>query len=110
MSPNSRVGGVPARAPASNDPVNPSRNTDAWDVSGSNIVIRDCDVSVGDDDFTCGGGTSNVLITHCTYGSGHGVSLGSYTNGGVSNITVTDCTFNGTDAGIRIKSDRDRGG
>ena len=104
------VRGVTIRAPASNDPVNPSRNTDACDVSGTNILIRDCDVSVGDDDFTCGGGTSNVLITHCTYGSGHGVSIGSYTNGGVSNITVTDCTFKGTECGIRIKSDRDRGG
>ena len=104
------VRGVTIRAPASNAPVNPSRNTDACDVSGTNILIRDCDVSVGDDNFTCGGGTSNVLITHCTYGSGHGVSIGSFTNGGVSNITVTDCTFKGTECGIRIKSDRDRGG
>jgi len=109
-STNITVRGVTIRAPASNDPVNPSRNTDACDVSGSNILIRDCDVSVGDDDFTCGGGTSNVLISHCTYGSGHGVSIGSYTNGGVSNITVADCTFKGTECGIRIKSDRDRGG
>lgn len=109
-STNVTVRGVTVRAPASNAPVNPSRNTDACDVSGSNILIRDCDISVGDDNFTCGGGTSNVLITHCTYGSGHGVSIGSYVNGGVSNITVTDCTFKGTEAGIRIKSDRDRGG
>jgi polygalacturonase len=107
---NITVRGVTIRAPASNDPVNPSHNTDACDVSGTNILIRDCDVSVGDDDFTCGGGTSNVLITHCTYGNGHGVSIGSYANGGVSNITVTDCTFKGTECGIRIKSDRDRGG
>jgi polygalacturonase len=109
-SSNITVRGVTIRAPASNDPVNPSRNTDACDVSGTNILIRDCDVSVCDDDFTCGGGTSNVLITHCTYGYGHGVSVGSYANGGVSNITVTDCSFKGTEAGIRIKSDRDRGG
>src|SRR6185369_413041 len=43
-------------------------------------------------------------------GNGHGVSIGSPTAGGVSNITVEDCTFNGTDCGIRIKSDRGRGG
>ena len=36
--------------------------------------------------------------------------IGSYTQGWVSNITVTDCTFNNTEYGIRIKSDRDRGG
>jgi polygalacturonase len=51
-----------------------------------------------------------VLIQHNIYGNGHGVSIGSYTNGGVSNITVRDCTFTGTDCGIRIKSDRGRGG
>jgi polygalacturonase len=104
------VRGVTIRAPASDDPVNPSHNTDACDVSGHNVLIRDCDVSVGDDNFTCGGNTSNVLIYHCTYGYGHGVSIGSFTNGGVSNIAVIDCTFTHTEAGIRIKSDRDRGG
>lgn len=98
------------RAPASEDPVSPSHNTDACDVIGRHILIEDCDVSVGDDNFTCSGGTSDVLITNCTYGFGHGVSIGSHTVGGVSNLTVVHCTFNGTDAGIRIKSDRDRGG
>lgn len=98
------------RANPSTDPINPGHNTDACDVSGKNILIQDCDVSVGDDNFTCGGGTSDILITNCTYGYGHGVSIGSPTSGGVSNITVINCTFNNTEAGIRIKSDRDRGG
>jgi polygalacturonase len=104
------VRSVTIRAPASDDPVCPSHNTDACDVKGKNILIQDCDVSVGDDNFTCGGGTSDVLITNCTYGFGHGVSIGSYTQGGVSNITVVNCTFNRTESGIRIKTDRDRGG
>ena len=101
---------VTVRANPSTDPVTPSHNTDACDVSGKNVLIQDCDVSVGDDNFTCGGNTSDVLITNCTYGYGHGVSIGSYTFGGVSNITVINCTFNNTESGIRIKSDRDRGG
>ncbi len=109
-STNVTVRGVTIRAPASTDPVNPSHNTDACDVSGSHVLIQDCDVSVGDDNFTCGGGTSDVRITHCTYGNGHGVSIGSPTSGGVSDITVEDCTFTNTECGIRIKSDRDRGG
>ena len=104
------VRGVTIRAPASDDPVLPSHNTDACDVKGKNILIQDCDVSVGDDNFTCGGNTSDVLITNCHYGFGHGVSIGSYTQGGVSNITVVNCTFHDTEAGIRIKTDRDRGG
>lgn len=109
-STNVTVDAVIIRAPASDDPVNPSHNTDACDVSGKNILIQNCDISVGDDDFTCGGGTSDVLIRNCTYGYGHGVSIGSPTKGGVSNITVENCTFTNTDCGIRIKSDRDRGG
>jgi len=104
------VRGVTIRAPSSEDPVCPSHNTDACDVKGRNILIEDCDVSVGDDNFTCGGDTCNVLIRNCRYGYGHGVSIGSYTQGGVSNITVVNCTFHDTDAGIRIKTDRDRGG
>jgi polygalacturonase len=109
-SSNVTVRGVTIRAPASTDPINPSHNTDACDVSGAQILIQDCDVSVGDDNFTCGGGTSGVLITNCTYGYGHGVSIGSHTADGVSNITVVNCTFNKTECGIRVKTDRDRGG
>jgi polygalacturonase len=104
------VRGVTIRANPSTDPVNPSHNTDACDVTGKRILIQDCDVSVGDDNYTCGGGTSDVLITNCTYGYGHGVSIGSYTSPSVSNFTVVNCTFNNTEQGIRIKTDRDRGG
>lgn len=104
------VRGVTVRAPASTDPVCPSHNTDACNVKGNNILIQGCDISTGDDNFTCGGNTANVLITNCTYGYGHGVSIGSHAQGGVANITVTDCTFNNTESGIRIKTDRDRGG
>ena len=109
-SSNVTVRGVTIRANPSSDPVNPGHNTDACDVSGSHILVQDCDVSVGDDNFTCGGGTSDVLITNCTYGFGHGVSIGSHTAGGVSDFTVVNCTFNNTEQGIRIKTDRDRGG
>ena len=107
---NVTVSGVIVRAPASDDPVNPSHNTDACNVSGHRILIKNCDISTGDDDYTCGGNTSDVLITNCKYGYGHGVSIGSPTHGGVSNITVENCTFTNTECGIRLKSDRDRGG
>lgn len=107
---NVTVNHIIVRAPASDDPVNPSHNTDACDVTGRKILIKNCDISTGDDDYTCGGGTSDVLITGNNYGYGHGVSIGSFTKGGVSNITVENCTFKNTECGIRIKSDRDRGG
>lgn len=107
---NVTVSAVTVRAPASDDPVNPSHNTDACNVTGHKILIKNCDISTGDDNYTCGGGTSDVLITGCKYGYGHGVSVGSPTAGGVSNITVENCTFTNTECGIRLKSDRDRGG
>jgi polygalacturonase len=108
---NSTVQGVTVRAPSSSDPVTPSHNTDACDVSGTNTLVENCNISTGDDDFTCGGGTHDVLLTNNVYGNGHGISIGSYTDhGGVSNITVINCTINGADNGIRIKSDNDRGG
>ena len=107
---NVTVDGIIVRAPASDDPINPSHNTDACNVTGKKILIKNCDISTGDDNYTCGGGTSDVLITNNKYGFGHGVSIGSPTNGGVSNITVENCTFTNTECGIRLKSDRDRGG
>ena len=107
---NSTVRGVTVRAPSSSaNP--PSHNTDACDVSGTNILVEGCDISVGDDDYTCGGGTHDVLLTNNVYGNGHGISIGSYTDsGGVSNITVINCSITGADNGIRIKSDDGRGG
>ena len=108
---NNTVQGVTVRAPSSSDPVTPSHNTDACDVSGTNTLVQNCNISTGDDDFTCGGGTHDVLLTNNVYGTGHGISIGSYTDsGGVSNITVINCTISGADNGIRIKSDNDRGG
>jgi polygalacturonase len=109
QSSNITVRGVTVRAPASDDPVNPSHNTDACNISGTHALVENCDISTGDDNFTCGGGTSNILIRNNTYGYGHGVSIGSPIKGGVSNITVEHCTFTNTECGIRIKSDRDRG-
>jgi polygalacturonase len=109
-SSNVTVSGVIVRAPASDDAVNPSHNTDACDVAGKDILIKDCDISTGDDNFTCGGGTTNVHIMNCKYGYGHGLSIGSYTKGEVANFLIENCTFTNTEAGIRIKSDRDRGG
>ena len=102
---NTTVRGVTIFAPGN------SPNTDACDVSGTNVLVMNCNISEGDDDFTCGGGTSGVLLTNNTYGNGHGISIGSFTDsGGVSNITVINCTMSGAVNGIRIKSENDRGG
>ena len=85
-----------------------SPNTDGIDLIGTNCLVTGCSISDGDDCIALGstGSTSSsTLITNCAFGSGHGLSIGSNTSGGVSNLTVANCTFNGTEYGIRMKSD-----
>jgi polygalacturonase len=93
-----------------------SPNTDGMDLGSSNVLIQGCSISCGDDNIEIGGSSAaalDITISNCTFGTGHGVSLGSLVNGsggGVQNLLVSNCTFTGTDYGIRMKSDRDRGG
>lgn len=95
-------------------------NTDAIDPSVSrNVTITKCLIDVGDDNVAVKSGKrmdgrefacENLTITDCTFKHGHGLSIGSETVGGVKNVVVKNCTFEETDNGIRIKSDRKRGG
>jgi polygalacturonase len=96
-----------------------SPNTDGIDPSGINFLIEHCTIDNGDDDIALKPGyridsslpsCDNFLVTDCTFLHGHGMSIGSGSAGGVENLLVRDCTFNGTDAGIRLKSSRQRGG
>jgi hypothetical protein len=87
-----------------------SPNTDAIDTWYWNgINITHCNLSEGDDNVAMNSYSHNVTVTNCTFGNGHGVSVGSYGTS-VENITVDSCTFNGTTNGIRLKSERGRGG
>ena len=90
----------------------PSPNTDGLNFVGTNSVIENCHISVGDDNIAMGstGPINDLLITNCTFGTGHGVSIGSGISVGISNLTVINCTFNGSDYGIRMKSDTNSGG
>jgi polygalacturonase len=97
-----------------------SPNTDAIDpFSSSNIVIDHVFSSVGDDNVAIKSGeinspgpdapSKNITITDCTFENGHGLSIGSEVAGGVQNVHAERISFKGTDQGIRIKSNRDRG-
>jgi polygalacturonase len=97
-----------------------SPNTDAIDpFSSSNVVIDHVYEDVGDDNIAIksGAGNSpgpnapsrNITITNCTFLHGHGLSIGSEIAGGAQNITADHIQFDGTDNGIRIKANRDRG-
>jgi polygalacturonase len=103
----------PANAP-NTDGINPS--------SCRNVRISDCFIHVGDDCITIKSGRDaearqygkpceNITITNCVMLSGHGgVVIGSEMSGGVKKVSISNCVFDGTDAGIRIKSMRGRGG
>jgi polygalacturonase len=112
---NITIQNLTIQAPDSAIGVPPSHNTDGIDLAETNCLIENCNISVGDDNVAMGsssGLSRDITITNCTFGYGHGVSIGSFTFSGVSNITVIDCTFNQTQNGIRLKSDNDtkRGG
>ena len=92
-----------------------ARNTDGIDPSSStNITIAYCDIDTGDDNVaikaSATGPSANLTIAHNHFYAGHGMSIGSNTDGGVNHVRVSDLSIDGADNGIRIKSDRSRGG
>jgi polygalacturonase len=100
------------------DPKSP--NTDAIDpFASTDIVIDHVYADVGDDDIAIKSGainspgpdspSKNITITDCTFDHGHGLSIGSELAGGAQNIHAERIHFKGTDQGIRVKANRDRG-
>ncbi len=91
-----------------------SPNTDGIDPGGRNINISNCYIDTGDDNIAIKAGTGShtdgVTVRDCAFLHGHGLSMGSELNDGVENFTAQNITFDGTDNGLRIKSDRTRGG
>ncbi|MFB6138300.1 MAG: glycoside hydrolase family 28 protein [Halobacteriaceae archaeon] len=98
-------------------------NGDGIDVDSSRHVrISDCYIDAGDDAICLKSGKdepgrevgepcAQITVTNCTVEAGHGgVVIGSEMSGDVRDVTVTNCTFTGTDRGIRIKTQRGRGG
>jgi polygalacturonase len=112
-----RVDGVTIENPV------PSPNTDGINPeSCRNVQIVNCRIDVGDDCVTLKSGLDavgrqagqpdeNITIANCVMLRGHGgVTIGSEMSGGVKNVAVANCVFQGTDIGIRVKSQRGRGG
>jgi len=98
-------------------------NGDGLDIdSCTSVRVADCFFDVGDDCLCLKSGinedgrrvgrpTENVAVTNCTMLRGHGgIVFGSENSGGIRNVTVSNCQFIGTDRGIRIKTNRARGG
>jgi polygalacturonase len=97
-----------------------SPNTDGIDpFSSSHILIDHVFMSNGDDNVAIKSGAINspgpdapstyITIRDCTFERGHGLSIGSEIAGGAQHIYAERIHFKGTDQGIRIKANRDRG-
>jgi polygalacturonase len=92
-----------------------ARNTDGIDPGNStNVTIAHCYIHTGDDQVAikapAGAPTTHMSIVHNHFYSGHGMSIGSPTDGGASAIRVSDLSIDGSDNGLRIKSNITRGG
>ncbi len=100
-----------------------AQNGDGLDLeSCRNVVVCGCSLDVGDDAICIKSGrdkegrdrnkpTENVIIDGCRVYHGHGgFVIGSEMSGGARNILLRKCLFIGTDAGLRFKSTRGRGG
>lgn len=93
--------------------VDGSPNTDGIDMDATNVEVVNSSISDGDDHIAIGGTTAfmhDILVTNCLFGTGHGMSIGSFTSAGISNLLVINCGWNGSENGIRDKSERSRGG
>jgi polygalacturonase len=97
-----------------------SPNTDAIDpFSSSHVLIDHVFADVGDDNIAIKSGaigspgpdepSRDITITDCIFLHGHGLSIGSEIAGGARNIRAERIYFEGTDNGIRVKANRDRG-
>jgi len=106
---NVTVDGISINTPS------PSPNTDGIDCSAAKALIENSRITDGDDHIAMGDGNvghlcHDITVENCLFGNGHGVSIGSYTDGGLSNLLVLNCVWTNGGAGIKVKSDIDRGG
>lgn len=99
-------------------------NTDGIDPdSSTNVCIEDCYIESGDDLVAVKSGwdqyginmarpSSNIIVRKVsgTTPTCSGVGIGSEMSGGISNVTIEDMHIWDSAAGVRIKSDKGRGG
>ena len=98
-------------------------NADGINICTSDTAyVFDSTFDTGDDciNFNAGVGAdgakenypdNNIRIFNCTAKRGHGgVAFGSFTAAWIQNVLVEDCNFDGTEIGLRFKTNQSNGG
>ena len=80
-----------------------SHNTDGVSIWGPYVNIYNCNISNGDDNVVCDDDAQYIHVWNCDFGTGHGASIGSFTNN-IKHVWFDKITMNGTTAGIRMKT------
>ena len=83
-----------------------SHNTDGISIWGPYVNIYNCNISNGDDNVVCDNDAQYIHVWNCDFGTGHGASIGSFTEN-VKHIWFDNISMNGTTAGIRMKTGQD---
>jgi len=98
---------------ANGDGIDPDSSVDSY--------IFNCTFSTGDDCIAIKSGKNpegniiakpceNIRITDCKFIKGHSLAIGSELSGGVKNVVIRDCELGHLDEGLRIKTNKFRGG
>lgn len=80
-----------------------SHNTDGIAIWGPHVNIYNCNISNGDDNVVCDTDAQYIHVWNCYFGTGHGASIGSYTNN-IKHVWFDQINMNGTTAGVRLKT------
>ena len=80
-----------------------SHNTDGIAIWGPYVNIYNCNISNGDDNVVCDDDAQYIHVWNCDFGTGHGASIGSYTNN-IKHVWFDQINMNGTTAGVRLKT------
>lgn len=80
-----------------------SHNTDGVSIWGPFVNIYNCNISNGDDNVVCDDDAQYIHVWNCYFGTGHGASIGSFTNN-IKHVWFDNITMNSTTAGIRMKT------
>ena len=80
-----------------------SHNTDGIAIWGPYVNIYNCNISNGDDNVVCDDDAQYIHVWNCYFGTGHGASIGSFTNN-IKHVWFDQINMNGTTAGVRLKT------